>query len=109
MRMKQEHKPCEGKDSGTLYKIGMFAAINHVTVKTLRFLSVIQQHAQGAEDLSELPDGCGQNLGKRSHLPLNPAGRENKRPARAKSNKKATTICRGFLLVNHRGFEPRTL
>ena len=37
MEMKQEHKPCEVKDSGTLYKIGMFAAINHVTAKTLRF------------------------------------------------------------------------
>ena len=37
MQMKQEHKPCGEKDSGTLYKIGMFAAINHVTVKTLRF------------------------------------------------------------------------
>ena len=37
MEMKQEHKPCEVKDSGTLYKIGMFAAMNHVTVKTLRF------------------------------------------------------------------------
>ena len=37
MEMKQEHKPCETKDSGTFYKIGMFAAMNHVTVKTLRF------------------------------------------------------------------------
>ena len=37
MEMKQEHKPCEGKTSATLYKIGMFAAMNHVTVKTLRF------------------------------------------------------------------------
>ena len=37
MEMKQEHKPCEGKTSDTLYKIGMFAAMNHVTVKTLRF------------------------------------------------------------------------
>ena len=37
MEMKQEHKPCEVRDSGTLYKIGMFAAMNHVTVKTLRF------------------------------------------------------------------------
>ena len=37
MEMKQEHKPCEIKDSGTLYKIGMFAAMNHVTVKALRF------------------------------------------------------------------------
>ena len=37
MEMKLEHKPCEVKDGGTLYKIGMFAAMNHVTVKTLRF------------------------------------------------------------------------
>lgn len=37
MEMKQEHKPCEGKTSDTLYKIGMFAAMNHVTVKALRF------------------------------------------------------------------------
>ncbi|MDD6176283.1 MAG: MerR family transcriptional regulator [Firmicutes bacterium] len=37
MEMKQEHRPCEEKDSGTLYKIGTFAAMNHVTVKALRF------------------------------------------------------------------------
>ena len=37
MEMKQKHKPCEVKTSGTLYKIGMFAAMNHVTVKALRF------------------------------------------------------------------------
>lgn len=37
MRMNQEHKPCKEKQPGTLYKIGMFAALNHVTVKTLRF------------------------------------------------------------------------
>ena len=37
MEMRQEHMPCEGKTSDTLYKIGMFAAMNHVTVKTLRF------------------------------------------------------------------------
>ena len=37
MEMKQEHKPCETQDSDTLYKIGMFASMNHVTVKTLRF------------------------------------------------------------------------
>ena len=37
MDMNQEHKPCEVKNSSTLYKIGMFAAMNHVTVKTLRF------------------------------------------------------------------------
>lgn len=37
MHMWQEHKPCEIRESGTLYKIGMFAAMNHVTVKTLRF------------------------------------------------------------------------
>ena len=37
MEMKQEHKPCEAKTEATLYKIGMFAAMNHLTVKTLRF------------------------------------------------------------------------
>lgn len=37
MEMKQKHPPCEEKTSDTLYKIGMFAAMNHVTVKTLRF------------------------------------------------------------------------
>ena len=37
MEMRQEHRPCGGKTGGTLYKIGMFAAMNHVTVKTLRF------------------------------------------------------------------------
>ena len=37
MEMNREHKPCEMQDSDTLYKIGMFAAMNHVTVKTLRF------------------------------------------------------------------------
>ena len=37
MEMKQEHRPCEAKTSDTLYKIGMFAAMNHVTVKALRF------------------------------------------------------------------------
>ena len=35
--MKREHKPCEEKTDDTCYKIGMFAAMNHVTVKTLRF------------------------------------------------------------------------
>ena len=64
MRMKQEHKPCEGKDSGTLYKIGMFAAMNHVTVKTLRFLSVIQQHAQGAEIYRNCRTAVGKTLEK---------------------------------------------
>lgn len=37
MKMNQEHKLCKEKDGGTLYKIGMFAAMNRVTVKTLRF------------------------------------------------------------------------
>ena len=37
MEMKQEYRPCEGKINDKLYKIGMFAAMNHVTVKTLRF------------------------------------------------------------------------
>ena len=37
MEMKQEHRYCTEKETDTLYKIGMFAAMNHVTVKTLRF------------------------------------------------------------------------
>lgn len=37
MEMKQKHEPCAEKISETFYKIGLFAAINHVTVKTLRF------------------------------------------------------------------------
>lgn len=37
MEMKQKHKPCDEKINGTMYKIGMFAAMNRVTVKTLRF------------------------------------------------------------------------
>ena len=37
MDMKQTHEPCEVKSSHTLCKIGTFAAMNHVTVKTLRF------------------------------------------------------------------------
>ena len=37
MEMKLEHKACENKTNDTLYKIGMFAAMNHVTVKALRF------------------------------------------------------------------------
>lgn len=35
--MKREHRPCKEKTDDTLYKIGMFAAMNHVTVKRLRF------------------------------------------------------------------------
>ena len=37
MEMKQTHKPFTEKTNDTLYKIGMFAAMNHVTVKALRF------------------------------------------------------------------------
>ena len=37
MRMKEQHAACEEKTSPYLYKIGMFAQMNHVTVKTLRF------------------------------------------------------------------------
>ena len=37
MEMRQEHHSCEGRSNDTLYKIGMFAAMNHVTVKALRF------------------------------------------------------------------------
>ena len=37
MKMYEEHEMCGEADSGTLYKIGMFAAMNRVTVKALRF------------------------------------------------------------------------
>ena len=37
MEMRREHRPCKEKVDDTHYKIGMFAAMNHVTVKTLRF------------------------------------------------------------------------
>lgn len=37
MKLNQEHKPCPASGGSTLYKIGIFAAMNHVTVKTLRF------------------------------------------------------------------------
>ena len=37
MEMKKEHRPFEEKTGDTLYRIGMFAAMNHMTVKTLRF------------------------------------------------------------------------
>ena len=37
MEMKHEHRPCEDRAGSTLYRIGMFAAMNHVTIKTLRF------------------------------------------------------------------------
>ena len=37
MKMYEEHEMCGEADSGLLYKIGMFAAMNRVTVKALRF------------------------------------------------------------------------
>lgn len=37
MEMKEKHQPCQEKSDNTLYKIGMFAAMNRATVKTLRF------------------------------------------------------------------------
>lgn len=37
MKMREEHKCCEEKAKSQLYKIGMFAQMNHTTIKTLRF------------------------------------------------------------------------
>lgn len=37
MEMKSRHEACTPFEKEYLYKIGMFAAMNHVTVKTLRF------------------------------------------------------------------------
>lgn len=37
MRMTEQHEKCEEQTKPYLYKIGMFAQMNHVTVKALRF------------------------------------------------------------------------
>lgn len=37
MKMNKDHKPCEVKETPKLYKIGMFAGMNHITIKTLRY------------------------------------------------------------------------
>lgn len=37
MRMNEQHKACEMQEQPRLYKIGMFANMNHVTIKTLRY------------------------------------------------------------------------
>lgn len=37
MRMKEEHEGCREKTDSLLYRIGMFAQMNHISVKTLRF------------------------------------------------------------------------
>lgn len=37
MKKNKKRQACEIKSEEILYKIGMFAAMNHVTVKTLRF------------------------------------------------------------------------
>lgn len=37
MEMRNKHEACKDKGTDMLYKIGMFATMNHVTVKALRF------------------------------------------------------------------------
>ena len=37
MKMKQYHPAFEKKEKENLYKIGMFASMNRVTIKTLRY------------------------------------------------------------------------
>ena len=37
MKMKEQHKACEVKEQPKLYKIGMFANMNRITIKTLRY------------------------------------------------------------------------
>lgn len=37
MEMKNKHQPCTPQTKNTLYRIGMFAAMNRVTIKALRF------------------------------------------------------------------------
>ena len=37
MKMNKQHPGCREKEKTHLYKIGMFANMNHVTIKTLRY------------------------------------------------------------------------
>lgn len=37
MRMNENHQACMPAEKKTLYRIGIFAATNHVTIRTLRF------------------------------------------------------------------------
>ena len=37
MKMNEKHEACTQKSAPQLYKIGMFAQMNHITVKALRF------------------------------------------------------------------------
>lgn len=37
MRMNENHQACMPTEKKTLYRIGIFAAMNHVTIRTLRF------------------------------------------------------------------------
>ncbi len=37
MKMNKEHESCHVRTKNHLYKIGMFAQMNHITIKTLRF------------------------------------------------------------------------
>ena len=37
MKMKEKHPACENKTENRLYRIGMFAQMNHITIKTLRY------------------------------------------------------------------------
>ena len=37
MQMKDKHEPCRVQTESHLYRIGMFAQMNHITVKALRF------------------------------------------------------------------------
>lgn len=37
MRMNENHQSCRQKQENALYRIGIFAAMNHVTIRTLRF------------------------------------------------------------------------
>ena len=37
MQMNEKHQPCRVQTESHLYRIGMFAQMNHITVKALRF------------------------------------------------------------------------
>ena len=55
--MEKEHKACGEKTSDHLYKIGMFAQMNHITIKTLHFYE-----EQGLLALHVMVDPVGDGL-----------------------------------------------
>ena len=83
MEMKNKHQPCTPQTKNTLYRIGMFAAMNRVTIKALRFyeeqnllLPAYINYENGyrfyeLSQIQKLNNGCDENavlLKKKSEL-----------------------------------------